>query len=577
MVKKYILLVFLLMFINSLIVFAADNETSTKSVDKEKGYAWLFNESKKVNWGGDAETVSWVVLALKNNRNYDYKKALDKLEGMEDDSNWNDDIYETALATIALKKTGKNVDSELEWLFDRQEEVLESGNWFIQFLTEGEDVSCKVIYEDEEDKEFVINGTEIVDSSESCSVIGENWVDFEECVKDDDADMYEKFETECLSGSNVKTSILFKNNANYYIVDQDEPLEIENSCFYGNSNDCSCISTQYASWAMSVVNDQDYRAYTLPYLRSNCNENVLDNIFLYMLTSSEEYYNYLISDEGQLEDGSFDGDEYKTALALIAMKGKTSSDVTKAVSWLGYKQRQDGSWDGSVKITATVLYALTADVIPITTTNNSTSGCGDLILNNATEQCEYTSDCDEGMTCSACKCVAITGCVRDEECTIPGYTCQAGKCLPEGECAISSDCDPGEICVNSECDVEQVQNECVVDEDCIVDGEVCESGICVEQGSSWITWLIVFLIVIVALIGAYFGYKKFFRRKGSPKGTGFKPNNGPFTPRSEYSPTRQNVPVNVRQSSPINDGGQDKIEEQLDQSLKKARELLRGK
>lgn len=569
MVKKYVILIFLLIFVNSLIVYAADNQTSAKTVDKEKAFSWLYNESKSENWGGEANIVSWVILALKNNKNYDYSKALDKLEDMEDDSNWDDDVYETSMAVIALKKTGNNVDSEVEWLNDQQEEVLESGNWFVQFLTNSEEAQCKINY-DGDSYEFTVNKTEIVDSSESCGVIGENWVDFEECVKDDNADMYETFNVECLSNSNVQTSILFKNDNTYYITDQNQPLEIENSCFYGDGNDCSCISTQYASWAFSVVNDPEYRSYTLPYLRSSCNEEILDNIFLYMLTSSNEYYSYLASDDGQLEDGSFSGDEYQTALALIAMKGKTSPEVTKAINWLAFKQNQDGSWNGNIRTTAAVLYALTADV-SVGPTPSNTTGCGDGVVNNGTEQCEYTSQCNNSsMTCTACQCVAVPSCTRDEECN-SGYSCQGGKCLLVAECKLSSDCNLGEVCVDGKCKVKQTG--CTSDSGCGLD-EVCDNGVCVaEEGNGWVTWLIVILIVLVGLAGAYFGYKKFFRKKGGIKPSEFKPNTQ-FAPRATtYAQTKQSVPI----SSPPVSNNVDRMEEQLDQSLKKARDLLRGK
>lgn len=559
----------MLIFVNSLIVYAADNQTSSKAVNKEKAFSWLYNESKSDNWGSEAHIVSWVILALKNNKNYDYSQALDKLEDMEDDSNWDDDVYETSMAIIALKKTGNNVDNEIEWLNDQQEEVLESGDWLVQFLTNSEDAQCNINYDDDT-YEFTINKTKIVDSSESCGVIDNYWVDFEECVKDDNADMYETFDVECLSNSNVKTSILFKNDNTYYITDQNEPLEIENSCFYGNGNDCSCLSTQYASWAFSVVNDPEYRSYTLPYLRSSCNEEILDNIFLYMLTSSNEYYSYLASDDGQLEDGSFSGDEYQTALALIAMKGKSSPEVTKAVNWLAFKQRQDGSWNGNIRTTAAVLYALTADVSVGPTVTNTT-GCGDRRFDNATEQCEYASNCNNSsMECnSLCQCVAKSGCTRDEDCVALGSTfvCNNGLCESD-----RCNCGIGEICINGVCKPEQTQDKCIDDLDCPGD-EVCISGVCVlEEGSSWVTWLIVILIVLVGLAGAYFGYKKFFRKQGKVKPSGFKPNNQ-FAPR-DYPQTKQNVPVINNQ--PVSNSV-DKMEEQLDQSLKKARDLLRGK
>lgn len=558
--KRGLFGIFLLtILIINLSFVSADNETDSDEFSLDRGFRWLSEEMYSSNWGTDIDSLSWAILALRN-ADYDVSGGIDKLRQLEGSDNWDNEVYDTSLAILALYKSGEDVDAEVEWLIDRQKEALKSGEWLIQFLVEsGDETDCVVRYEGDS-FEFTVNDTKIVSPSD-CNV-GEYWVDFEECIKEDDADMVETFSVNCLDS--VDASLLFKSGSNYYIVDQSKPLKIENACFHDENVGCRCSVTQYASW---VLQERGERPLTLPYLRSNCNDKVIDNIFLYMLTSNSLYANYLI--EERSVDGGWDNDYEKTAMAVIALRDSPSR-VASSLDWLEFYQDPDGSWDGDIRTTAKVLYAMTSEAYTSSVTNETSPLCGNGIIDEG-EECELTSDCSAAdVECIGCKCVSAVGCISDIDCD-SGEKCILGECVVRTECSDNSDCSSGYECIGGECKrVYGLDSGCTSDDDCF-DDEVCEDGVCVAKSSGWVTWLVVILIVVVAGVGGYFGYKQFFRKKG--KGSGYKPKFDSGKP--SYPAARQNLPV-ARRSSVVPSRGttKDRLESQLDQSLKKARDLL---
>jgi len=569
--KRGMLFVFVVLFliIMPFNVLGA-NETSD-DFSLNKGFEWLHNEMIATNWGSDIDTLSWSILALKNG-GYDIRPGVQKLNQLKDYSdNWNSDAYDTAMAVLALYKSGENVDAEIEWLEINQEQVLTSGDWLIQFLVDNdEEVTCKIYYENQQERTFTINETKIVSPSD-CNV-GENWVNFEACIKGGSAEEYERFSVNCRDTS-VETSLLFKSGQDYYIVDQNEPLEIENACFHGSSNSCRCTVTQYASWVLESVGKHPY---TFPYLRSNCNSEVIDNIFLYMLTGNNVYSSFL-ADEKSSGDGSWEGREETTALAILALE-ESNVEISDSIDWLKFQQkRSDGSWDGDVKTTAMVLYALTDEVYTPVVPTNITSSCGNAVINSG-EQCEFTSDCtgtDE--ICTNCQCLSSPECEYDYECS-PEEICELGICVSDGGCSFDSDCGDGYVCESNECKWRgTITAGCTYDIDC-AEGEVCESGECVSKGGSWVTWLIVILVVILGGAGGYLGYRQFFSKRKPKVPMGGRPLPSRNSALSSYPSTAQRVPT--RTSMPTQNAGDakgDRLERELDQSLKKAKDLLRKK
>jgi len=566
------------MFLISPLVVFAENETD--AFDIQKGFEWLNDEMTSNGWGSDIVSLSWAILALRNG-GYNVGDGVDRLRQLENSNyNWDNDVYDTSMAILALHKTGNDVEDEKAWLLDRQKRDLRSGQWLIQLLYEGES-ECKITY-DGDDFEFTVNDTEIVHPSDCSSAIGESWIDFEDCIADDDAEMVETFGVSCLDS--VDSSLLFKSGSDYYIVDQDKPLKIENACFYGSNSGCRCSPTQYASWALQELGD---RPLTIPYLRSNCNDRVIDDAFLYMLTSSSLYSNSLLDgDNARASDGGWNDDYEKTAMAVIALRDSPSS-VSASINWLEFWQDPDGSWDQDIATTAKVLYAMTSEAY--TPVSNDTSFCNYNGIVDGSEECEVTSQCNgTDVVCEGCLCIPLgSGCDYDEECD-DGYECLLGRCVEESECSATGDCvdkyGAGYECKNGQCEYIFVdEDECAIDYDCeekFGDGWKCENGECVEKGSSWLTWLIVTLIIIVGLIGAWFGYKQFYLKKKGPRPWEKVANQKklPTTARkSPYPAARRGIPAKRPAVAPVKPVGVDRLERQLDNSLKKARDLLRKK
>jgi len=561
----------LFLFIISSNVYGA-NDTSIGLID---GFNWLEEEMQQTNWGTNVEQLSWSILALRN-AGYDFSAGIDKLKDLRQVDHWEDgDVKKSALATMVLYKVGENVDLEIEWLKNKQEKNLRSGSWFVQFLTSSNnnEVECHLYYDDQ-DKVFFINDSEIVGES-SCDV-GENWVNFESCVQET-AGVYEVMSIDC--DSNVDASLLYNRGTEYYIVDQIEPLEIENGCFF-RRNTCNCDATQYASWALDEIGDTYY---TKPYLRSECNDEVTDNAFLYMLTGSRVYSDYL--DEGMSNnDGSWEGNEELTSLAIIALRDGSSVSLTTSKNWLESRQREDdGSWGGDVKTTAMVLYALTNEVNVITNQSSTNTNCYNGIV-DVGEECDGSDlSCGQGKICEGCSCVGLPECEFDSECG--GDVCVQGVCVLDTGCDVDDDCGQGYYCTTANvCERESVDSECDFNSDCLGSNQECVAGECVsvdDEGGNFVTWLIIIVIILLGAAGGYFGYKQYFSKKR--KKPSFAGGPGPVKSFSfgkkpaNYPTTRQSVPLSNAQKMPVNDGRGDRIERQLDASLKKAKDLLRKK
>lgn len=560
-----------------MLVLASDfaSAESNLSFDISKGFNWLYNKSVENDWDFSTDTLAFTILALRNEGIYDISEGIDKLKEQERNNHW-EGISGSALATLALYKVKEDVDEEIKWLLGEQFTALGDGRWLIQFLVTDGSGECKVNYK-ESSFDFEINDTRV--TSNDCFISDPTWVDFEECIKNDQADLNETLEISCFLGR-VKPSILFRTfNNEYYIVDESRPFIIENGCF-GSGSDCSCTDTAFASWSLSSMSE---RAFTGPYLRSQCRESAVELSFLYLVTGegTSELVNL------QKTDGSFEGDEFQTAIAYLALKKGNGAAASKALEWLKFKQRSDGSWNGDTLTTAVVLYSAFSQDLPPTRDGGIPTG---------NETCESSDECGVGEICKSGRCIppsqvdcTITDeCILDSDCIELGieYSCNSdcicvkGE-LPPGKCNSDINCESNEYCdlTNNICKPSsQDEPECRSDEECGSDEECnLASGLCEtkEKSSSWIVWLIIGIIVIIAIIGGYIGYNQFFKGRFGKKQKPFTPSTSP-----SYPTTRQRVPARAQmQQQPRTERSRTEMEfeKQLDESLKKAKELLNKK
>ncbi len=571
MEKRGIFGIFLVL---AILVFAgfslAENETEEEEenvgdldFDEGQGYDWLIEQLELSNWGNDVETISWAVLALYSSNYEEYQVGVDRLLDLRAPvgNNWGT-VFDTSMAVLALDTVGEDVEDAVEWLMDQQQPNLAGGQWLIQFNPDDDDTqaTCAIGYEGTE-TQFTMEGYNL---TADCPLVDGSWVDFVTCIKQyDEADIYEPMSVDCTS-SRVSTSLLFYSGGAFYIIDEDDAddeLEIKNGCFYGPAGGCDCYYSQFGSWALEEAGDGSY---SVPYLRATCNDDIQDNAFLYMLTGGNSYKDWLQT-EGQSGDGSFGpGNIELTALSVIALRTGGSGSVMDAVNWLEFVQDGfTGSWNQDERLTGMVLYALNIGG------GNYIPTYDDYCSVDDGDECETSNDCNGTLVCSnLCSCVEESdSCISDDDCQV-GETCNfyTGQCelqqTPTG-CSNNLDCARGYYCDTS-------TGQCVAEEG--FDDDDDDYVPPTQEDSSWVTWLVAILVVVLALALGWFVYNKFIKgksKKGGEGGPAFVPRR-PATP--GYPGTRNNVPARapVRRTG----RGEAKLEKDLDKALKKAKELV---
>jgi len=548
MYKRGILVFFVWIFAVFLVgsVYAANEVDSTiieQDVDVAKAYEWLYGQVNE-SWDSlSASDTALSILALRGK--YDVEDGVDRLKSLESGDNWGD-IKSSSLAVLALYKSGEEVEDEIAWLVGEQKKARTDGNWFIQLAT-NHGGRCTLNYEGGE-HEFFVDGSNNEISSDSCET--SNWIDFESCIKGGEAEINESIDVNCIIS--VNPSIIYNLGSNYYIVDETAPLNIENGCF-GDSGDCECLTSGYASWALKEVESDSL---VRPYMKSSCSEDPIYNSFLYILTREQQYVDWL-KEKQQPSDGGWEGNLKTTYLSLLGLKkvGKQSGGyINDAINFINYFQKKtDWSWGSNIEDTAFILYILHSKDTSRPVFNGGGSECDNGILEEPEEECEFDYHCNvngtTGDVCLGCECIpsgtnATASCDNDGTCDFGETTINCPLDCPPGTDPEPVICPPGE-------ELDPVDGEC-------------------KKPMSWLKWLFIILAILLGVALIYFVYMKFFKKKG---GKGKSPLGGGLGG-SPFKMTKQNVP---RRKVPVQTYSrrESKMESELDASLKKARELLK--
>jgi hypothetical protein len=568
---------FLLILFVFLLIGSANAANDTQ-INKTKAYDWLNSQMISSSWNRNVDEVALSVLAL-GSESYNISEGIDKLRELEySGHNWGD-IRDTSLAVMALYNSGENVDQEIEWLKTQYVLAFIGGNWFVQ-VDSDYDGTCELHHEQTDIyHSFTVNDSQI---SSECGTF--NWIDFEDCISLVGID--EDIEVSCELSGTYSPSLIYQASGEYYLFDQGRNLDIENGCFLSNQGDCNCEYSGYGAWILDKLGEETF---VNPYLKFKCPQNTVRNSFLYILSdssSSGPYSTWL--KQAQWPDGSWGtnegnpGEEYSTALALLALKesgSSNSANIADAARWFASKQNQDGSWDNNVENTAFILYVLYGKAyVPVI---GEGSECEDGYV-EGDEDCEYDYHCNEdlGEICtSGCKC--ILGNETTENGTLPPFPvdpCGDGFCDKlDGEscdtCFLdcSDDCGAGEG--ESEGEGEGEEEGCSSDNDCL-ENERCNPATkrC-EEKSSWLKWLVAILAILLGVAIFYYIYMRYFSKKGSKP----KPSSSKQSPKSQFpfKVTKQNVPIKKPPGVAYAARRDTKLEKELEVSLKKAKDILK--
>src|SRR3989344_2522243 len=449
--------------------------------------------------------------------------------------NWDSlSIQDASLAILAFNNNGDDVSVGVSNLIAR-----------------GDPVGCWT-------KDFTVEGNKVNDNW---------WIDVEKDLQSDliKTSVSEKLDVNCgaLSGALI-ISLLYKSGNNFFILEQHSEsratLTINNGCYgeTSTSSGCHYISTMYASWALTELEEEiATRAYLESQIPASGDE---EHAVVARITKKPLYLDYLRNE--QEKTGAWgDGDAYITAFGVFAASANTDySDVENmGADYLKRTVANDGYWNNNVGDTAMALIALHGRDL------ERSSGSFSSIATNVTSTNE-PEDCTNGIDDDS---DGLADCF-DGDCT--DHSSCAEETTIEEECG-DGICDLGEDTEScpSDCE-EQTKTEpetgCTQDSNC-QDNEKCnDKGECVKK----FPWGIIVTILVVILIlgGGTVFYLKFVKT-----GKLFKPKGS--KPRPSFERYSMERPIQQPMRTASQPSKKSKEEDELEKSLKEAEKLLYGK
>jgi len=515
---------------------AANESTSTANLTGfEKSYSCLKNSiDAKTNKYKDLtlEELTFSLMAL----GYDSTRQSDitaEIESRKDASNcWPKDacaIKDTSQVLLAYDHIKKDTDSIQNWLLN-QTSYSSDLVWYLQVDTNNKS-QCKITY-DNSTKVMTINEDKTLSGNlGACLTLayGGYWLEMSNnCIG-------KQFEISCDQDFITSTFYRRSSGSTYYVSDLTNvgaangktQEKVESLCFK-QAGLCNYEGSLWASIALQkTLTDKSRLKKFLPdlitlYEDSN-SKRFFPSTFLYSITGYDEYFSEISNLQNtqgfwQITDTS--KRYYDTAIALLSLYGKSTSQAEKAISYLLTPNVQgDGCWN-SIRDTAFILYSASP---------KPASGGGSITVRS---QCEDFP----GQSCTAydtCinvlkgddisknfQCSGLGICCNKKE-ILPTCADKGGKqCLSNEECSSgvvnsldSSQCCTGECnaivippqetipCTDSGylCKISCSSNEEATSLSC-GEGTVGESCCMPKAGGSslWI-WVLVLLIILVIL------------------------------------------------------------------------------
>ncbi len=612
-----------------LALFILISNVKAQEFNLSAGESWLLKELKVSNYNKPITELSFALLALEK---YDIQDGISYLESKKTADNWNSNIKDTSFAILALNNFNKDVSKSIEWVLKQQKTALTSGSWLIQ-VNSNTNGQFKVRYNNgNNEKTFTLFDNKITECNDYFinvkNCLGSTIKQYDEFEIDCSNIGCNKISLIYEESNNF---YIFQEN------DGSGTLRMENSCLPSTSGSSACDyeSSLYATWILNSLN-KDSELYTKNYLKKNVDKNtnikrIIHNSLLYAITNNDNYLEFLKETQNNLS-GSFDSNIYSTSIAILSLK--SNSIAERAKDWIKTQQiknpsaKEYGSWNqGNFLDTSAALYALAGSS---TKPTFKSSYCGDKIL-DGDEDCDATYDSDgklidgddikcpgkcstdceckttaneceanNNLCCNECKTESDHYSQYDNSCSRTQVCCSL--CAPPTECTTDAECNTNEECINNECvalsscnndgfcdnnedcdcddcdtDPSCQGSQCTTDDDC-AEGEKCNIDTSTCEKKSGFPWgyLIAFLIVVFLLMAGYVFYKKYKRPSKKPP---TKPSFEEFTKTQPYKPYTPSQPKYMPPKSYVpplkkSNSKDEEMEKKLDESIKKAKDLL---
>ncbi len=604
--RTILFILLILISLNFVIAQTSDAEDSTNSVDQ----AYLCLEDQIGDSCGNLNDLEQIfsVLALG-----DYQDCINTLlENARDDECWPGSgcrLKETALASLALDRSGELTEVQESWLLNQTKSVSEL-TWLLQIESESE--STCTISTGSGSNSITINKDKTLSSGAgSCLPLYSNgyWLQIDSRCLDNEFTIScdQDFSTTLLYKTQDSSTIHVSPNINSAAANGQTTKEVTYKCFEQGTV-CDYEGSLWAAMTLDALGHDvsDYLPYLIAFKDSN--QQYFPEAFLYQIIASDEYLTPLLQDNFRnnlWQVGTYNR-YYSTALAFLSLRGQTPLEVETAKDYLLTEAQDDtGCWNNNnLRDTAFLLYS----GWPRNIQSPSQPPPAD------SEDCELSGNyCLSRSECNAAAGVSLDfeGCTSLQVCCSESLlTCsaQGGTICDTGEKCdgqIASSSDFGTCCLDS-CVIDDTPRTGDDELTCGVQGNegtcksfcgdneqedvflTCSAGqvCCVEEDSpNTIWWIVLLLILIILVVLAiifrkklkllFFKFKSKFRKGPAPNQTrppGYPPHQGgpgrPMPPR-QFTPPPGLMPPTRRPLPPRN-SPQDK---QFDETLKKLRDM----
>ena len=374
--RGVVLLSLILAFVIISISFTAAANESASTANQtgfEKSYSCLKNSidaknNKYKDLTLEELTFSLMALGYDSTRQNDLKEEI---EVRKDVNNcWPKDactIKETSQVLLAydyIKKDTKDIEN---WLFN-QTSYSTDLVWYLQ-IDAANKSKCKITYDNLTKTMTVEEDKKITGNFGGCfnSAYGGYWLEVS------NACIGKQFEITC--DQDFLSSTFYRRSAGstYYVSDLTNTApangktmeKIESLCFK-QASACNYEGSLWATVALqkASTNKEELKKY-LPYLitlyEDSNSKRFFPSTFLYAITGYDEYYSEISNQQNTLGFWQVTDTAkryYDTALALLSLYGKTTTQAEKAISYLlDPKVQGEGCWQSSIRDTAFILYS----------------------------------------------------------------------------------------------------------------------------------------------------------------------------------------------------------------------------
>lgn len=610
MFKKGVIIVLVLLL--SSLVIAQNNQSNSTSIQSnsnviDKAYQCLQTQvNNKEQSSLSLQESVFGVLALGGN-----SKLISSIESKSVNGNhWADTpnpIKDTSQVLLAYKRAGKNTAPIVTWLESNKRTATDL-SWYLELDIENHVPSQCIITRGSEQRTISINqDMTLSGNTGSCLTIAQGgfWLRVSNSCIDQNYSIScdNDFTTSTLYQRAGSSTIFVSPTAHSAPLGGTTQESFNSKCFSTASSGCDYEATLWASLALDSLN-KDISDY-LPYLLalSESNQRYLPSSFIYLLTNGQDQYSQLVQSQQQSKywqaPNTPNNRYYDSALAMLALQGAGSTELSSAQSYFESVVTADGCWNNNnIRDTGFLLYAGWPKFVP----PSSNSGEG------LSQDCE-----DKGYTCSSVfSCTDIGGSVYEQ------YDCTSGVCCSKSPVSQSCSIQNGKICTSSEscsgttvqsadgscclgsCNASPQADACQqaggscyttctdseeqISETCSDSGTICckSKESTDESGTNWVLWIILLIILIGAVIaGIVFRNKINLNsfKKTQPSNTGYHQGIPPGG-RPPFSPARGPIPLRPQQrfipsnnAIPTRRPGQSSSDKEMDETMRKLKEI----